>query len=52
MVEDGGVLACGAVRDPTSAVYVVALHEDGVLYLGVVTVGFSSLFLWKVRDNL
>ena len=35
MVEDGDVLPCEAVRDPSSAVYVVALHDDCVLYLGV-----------------
>ena len=35
MVEDGDVSAYEAVRDPSSAVYVVALHNDGVFYLGV-----------------
>ncbi|MBA7663197.1 hypothetical protein ES703_71236 [subsurface metagenome] len=42
MVEDGDVSAYEAVRDPSSAVYVVALHYDGVLYLGVPDGGVVS----------
>ncbi len=43
MVEDGDVSAYEAVRDPSSAVYVVALHDDGVLYLGVPDGGVVSV---------
>jgi len=42
VVEDGDVSAYEAVRDPSSAVYVVALHDDGVLYLGVPDGGVVS----------
>ena len=42
MVEDGDVSAYEAVRDLSSAVYVVALHDDGVLYLGVPDGGVVS----------
>ena len=35
VIEDGDVSAYEAVRDSSSAVYVVALHDDGVLYLSV-----------------
>jgi len=35
VVEDGDVSADEAVRYPSSAVPLVALHDDGVLYLGV-----------------
>ena len=45
MVEDGDVSAYEAVRDLSSAVYVVALHDDGVLYLGVPDGGVVSAVL-------
>ena len=35
MVEDGDVSPYEAVRDPSSTVYVVTLHDDSVLYLSV-----------------
>ena len=42
MVEDGDVSAYEAVRDPSPVVYVVALHDEGVLYLGVPDGGVVS----------
>jgi len=42
VVEGGGVLAYEAVGDASSAVYVGALHDDGVLYLGVPDCGMVS----------
>lgn len=42
VVEDGDVLTYEAVRDPSSAVYVGALHDDSVLYLGVPDGGVVS----------
>ena len=42
MVEDGDFLAYEAVCDSSSAVYVCALHYDGVLYLGVSDGGVVS----------
>ncbi len=42
VVEDGDVLAYEAVCDSSSAVYVGALHYDGVLYLGVSDGGVVS----------
>jgi len=42
VVEDGDVSAYEAVRDPSPVVYVVALHDEGVLYLGVPDGGVVS----------
>ncbi len=42
VVKDGNVLTYEAVRDPSPAVYVGALHYDGVLYLGVLDGGVVS----------
>ena len=40
--EDGDVLAYEAVCDSSPAIYVGALHDDGVLYLGVSDGGVVS----------
>jgi len=42
VVEDGDVLAYEAVGDSSPAVYAGALHDDGVLYLGVLDGGVVS----------
>ena len=42
VAEDGDVLAYEAVRDSSPAVNVGALHDDGVLYLGISNSGVVS----------
>ena len=49
--DDFHVSSDKAICYASSAVDVVAFHDDGVLYLCVVAVGLSSLLRWKVRYN-